>query len=147
MAFHQVTQTNLTPSRPAPQAPSSAYSSAFSSGSSYSPDYTGIGGSPLRKSDQGEFVRSGTVSWKEEGFASFIFLRKWLVLKDETLSVHKSEVSPDHPSIIPRSPHHPPSRHPRRPPSTSRISQTSNESISSHTVYCWRPKKSDTTYP
>jgi len=32
------------------------------------------------------------VSLKEEGFASFMFLRKWLVLKGDTLSIHKSEV-------------------------------------------------------
>ncbi|KAG1751824.1 hypothetical protein EDB19DRAFT_1673839 [Suillus lakei] len=33
------------------------------------------------------------VSMREEGFASFIFLRKWLVLKEQTLSIHKTERS------------------------------------------------------
>jgi len=33
------------------------------------------------------------VSMKEEGFASFMFLRKWLVLKEQSLSIHKTEVS------------------------------------------------------
>lgn len=37
---------------------------------------------------------------KEEGFASFIFLRKWLVLKEQTLSIHKTETSPQQ-SVIP----------------------------------------------
>ena len=113
MAFSQITATNLTPSRPAPQAPvrraidtpssspyhrklqSSGYSATFSSGSSYSPDYTGIGGSPLRHPDLGlgsNVVRCGTVSLKEEGFASFMFLRKWLILREEALSIHKAEV-------------------------------------------------------
>lgn len=39
-----------------------------------------------------QVVRNGMVSLKEEGFASFMFLRKWLVLKGETLSIHKTEV-------------------------------------------------------
>ncbi|KAG9310806.1 Pkinase-domain-containing protein [Chiua virens] len=114
MAFN-VTATNLTPSRPAPQAPlrratdspssvqynsalqSSAYTPSFSSGSSYASDYTGIGGSPIRYSEtsmNSQVIRNGMVSFKEEGFASFMFLRKWLVLKGETLTVHKTESSP-----------------------------------------------------
>ena len=39
-----------------------------------------------------QVIRNGMVSLKEEGFASFMFLRKWLVLKGETLSIHKTEV-------------------------------------------------------
>lgn len=112
MAFN-VTAANLTPSRPAPPAPlrrtadspspshfnsplqGSGYNPSFSSGSSYASDYTGIGGSPIRYSDTSmnyQVVRNGMVSLKEEGFASFMFLRKWLVLKGDTLSIHKSEV-------------------------------------------------------
>ncbi len=38
-------------------------------------------------------VRCGSVSVKEEGtFASWIWQKKWLVLKEQTLSLHKSEV-------------------------------------------------------
>ncbi|KAF8439700.1 kinase-like domain-containing protein [Boletus edulis BED1] len=113
MAFN-VTATNLTPSRPAPQAPlrrptdaqspshynsalqHSGYNTSFSSGSSYASDYTGIGGSPIRYSDasiHSQVVRNGLVSLKEEGFASFMFLRKWLVLKGDSLSIHKTETS------------------------------------------------------
>ncbi|KIJ64241.1 hypothetical protein HYDPIDRAFT_28677 [Hydnomerulius pinastri MD-312] len=122
MAYN-VTATNLTPSRPAPQAPvrrgtdssttpsagyssglqSSGYNASFSSGSSYAPDYTGIGGSPNRNSEamfNTHVVRNGMVSLKEEGFASFMFLRKWLVLKEQTLSVHKTESAPQQ-SVIP----------------------------------------------
>ncbi|KAF8554035.1 Pkinase-domain-containing protein [Imleria badia] len=114
MAFN-ATAAHLTPSRPAPQAPlrrtadspspsgynsalqNSGYNASFSSGSSYASDYTGIGGSPIRYSDTSmnlQVVRNGIVSLKEEGFASFMFLRKWLVLKGETLSIHKTESSP-----------------------------------------------------
>lgn len=32
------------------------------------------------------------VSLKEEGFASFMFLRKWLILKESVLTIHKTEV-------------------------------------------------------
>ena len=45
-------------------------------------------------------IRNGLVSLKEEGFASFMFLRKWLVLKGESLSIHKTEVC----RISPQSP-------------------------------------------
>lgn len=112
MAFN-VTAANLTPSRPAPQAPlrrtvdsaspsqynsgihNTGYNATFSSGSSYASDYTGIGGSPNRYSDtpmSSHVIRNGVVSLKEEGFASFMFLRKWLVLKGELLTIHRNEV-------------------------------------------------------
>lgn len=121
MAYHQVTATSLTPSRPAPQAPqrrgtdnSSLYSSAStlvnsvynpsftltpaspSGSSSYASKYSGIGGSPNRNSDvimNSQIVRSGVVSIKEDGFASWMWKAKWMVLKEQTLSIHKSEVS------------------------------------------------------
>jgi hypothetical protein len=119
MSYHQVTATSLTPSRPAPQAPqrrgpegsmyntnaslaSSGYNPSFTftsaspSGSSYASSYSGIGGSPNRNSEalfNSQVVRSGLVSVKEDGtFASWIWKVKWLVLKEQTLSIHKSEV-------------------------------------------------------
>ena len=135
MAF-QLSATSLTPSRPAPQAPSrrpthplnsgstssgaadsinssiyssstlvaSGYSPSFSltppspsAGSSYSSSYSGIGSSPNRGSSTplgSQIVRSGFVSVKEEGFASLFWGRKWLVLREETLSFQKNEVRP-----------------------------------------------------
>lgn len=39
-------------------------------------------------------VRNGTVSIKEDGFASWLWRPKWLVLKEQTLSIHKSENGP-----------------------------------------------------
>lgn len=122
MAYHQVTATSLTPSRPAPPAPapqrrgtdnpamygtnqslsSSGYNPSFTltpaspSGSSYASTYSGIGGSPNRNSEalfNSQIVRNGLVSIKEDGtFASWIWKAKWLVLKEQTLSIHKSEV-------------------------------------------------------
>lgn len=69
---------------------------ASPSGSSYMTSYTGIGGSPSRGNGFGggsDVVRAGSVSVKEEGtFASWIWKLKWLVLKEQTLSIHKSEV-------------------------------------------------------
>lgn len=120
MAFNQgITAASLTPSRPAPQAPrrgadnspmytqntalaSSGYNASFSltpaspSGSSYASSYSGIGGSPNRNSEavfSSQIVRNGTVSIKEDGFASWLWRPKWLVLKEQTLSIHKTEVS------------------------------------------------------
>lgn len=113
MAFNQVTATSLTPSRPAPQAPvrrgpdstpiyssaSTGYGSSYSTGlgspSSASYSYSGIGGTPNRGSDDGTggIVRQGPVSMKEDSFGNWLFQRKWFVLKEEALSIHKSEVS------------------------------------------------------
>jgi len=116
MAYHQVTATSLTPSRPAPQAPtkrgtensgtdysssSGGYNNSFPftpaspSASSYSFPYSGIGGSPNRGPDDpfnSQIVRSGSVSMKEDSFGNWLFQRKWLVLKEQILSIHKNEV-------------------------------------------------------
>lgn len=92
---------------------SSGYNSSFTftpsspSGSSYATSYSGIGGSPnpSRQSDfmvggggmgtgrSGGTIRAGVVSVKEDGtFASWIWKVKWLILKEMTLTMHKSEV-------------------------------------------------------
>jgi hypothetical protein len=112
MAYHQVSASSLTPSRPAPQAPrlpvynsntlaASGYNPSFSltssspSGSSYAPSYSGIGGSPNRMNESfgdSRIVRNGVVSVKEDGFASWLWRPKWLILKEQTLSIHKNEV-------------------------------------------------------
>lgn len=96
---------SLTPSRPAPPAPqrratdnalaSAGYNLSSSSSSTYAQSYSGIGGSPNRNSDVGAspgIVRSGTVTVKEDGFASFLWRPKWLALREHTLSMHKNEV-------------------------------------------------------
>ena len=119
MAFNQVTATSLTPSRPAPQIPirqvsTSSSSTAFSSSSSvtltppsistssYATSYSGIGGTPNiggfpKRSSEGAgtsgVIRQGPAGFKEDAFASWIWREKWLVLKEQTLSVHKNEVS------------------------------------------------------
>lgn|SRR6266850_1378519 len=119
MAFNQVTATSLTPSRPAPpipirQASISSSSTAFStsssvtlspasaSTSSYASSYSGIGGTPniggfpKRTSEvvnMSGIVRQGPVGFKEDAFASWIWREKWLILREQSLSVHKNEVS------------------------------------------------------
>ncbi|KAI0752103.1 Pkinase-domain-containing protein [Fomes fomentarius] len=121
MAHYQVTAASLTPTRPAPAAPmrrgndiqnvlsSSGYASSFSvgtsspSGSSYASSYSGIGGSPNRNSDMvssSHIVRSGLVAIKEDGIVSWLWRPKWLVLKEQTLSIHKNETSPQYQSLI-----------------------------------------------
>jgi hypothetical protein len=81
---------------------SSGYNASFSltpsspSGSSYASSYSGIGASPNRNSEavfNSHVVRNGMVSIKEDGFASWLWRPKWLVLKEQTLSIHKTEVS------------------------------------------------------
>ncbi|CAL1697571.1 unnamed protein product [Somion occarium] len=105
---------SLTPTRPAPAAPlrkgsdiqnvlsSSGYGSSFSVGTSSisgssSSLYSGIGGSPDRMSDGlmgTRIVRHGTVSVKEDGLVSWLWRPKYLVLKEQTLSIHKNESAP-----------------------------------------------------
>lgn len=112
------TASSLTPSRPAPSPSmysssqstlvssqstlaSNGYGPAFTfnpsspAGSSYSSSYSGIGGSPSLSngSSSGGVVRQGPVSVKEDGtLTSWIWKVKWLVLKEMTLTLHKSEV-------------------------------------------------------
>ena len=118
MAYHQVTATSLTPSRPAPQAPTrrensgneysmnssspggynvslASFTPSSPSASSYAFPYSGIGGSPNRGPDDAlnsQIVRNGLVSMKEDSFGSWLFQRRWLVLREQTLSIHKNEV-------------------------------------------------------
>ncbi|KAF7326916.1 Non-specific serine/threonine protein kinase [Mycena venus] len=113
------TTSSLTPSRPAPSPSmysssqstivssqstlaSNGYGPAFTfnpsspAGSSYSSSYSGIGGSPSLSngSGSGGVVRQGPVSVKEDGtLTSWIWKVKWLVLKEMTLTLHKSEQS------------------------------------------------------
>ncbi|KAJ2916361.1 hypothetical protein MD484_g4030, partial [Candolleomyces efflorescens] len=122
MSYHQVSSNSLTPSRPAPQAPqrrndqvplystsnalsSSGYNSSFTHNSSASPSgssysnmsYSGIGATPNRGSDDtmgSQVIRAGNVSIKEDGFGNWLWQRKWLVLKEQILSLHKSENAP-----------------------------------------------------
>lgn len=119
MAFNQVTATSLTPSRPAPpipirQASASSSSTAFTSSSSltlapslvstssYATSYSGIGGTPniggfpkrgLEVATVSGIIRQGSVGFKEDAFASWIWREKWLVLREQSLTVHKNEVS------------------------------------------------------
>ncbi|KAJ7711567.1 STE/STE20/PAKA protein kinase [Mycena metata] len=107
----------LTPSRPAPSPSmysssssltSNGYGPAFTfnpsspSGSSYATSYSGIGGSPTSGSGPGGgVVRQGPVSVKEDGtFASWIWKVKWMILKEQTLTLHKSENSPQQSVIL-----------------------------------------------
>ncbi|KIM29230.1 hypothetical protein M408DRAFT_328910 [Serendipita vermifera MAFF 305830] len=97
--------------------PASVNNSLYA-GSSYSPSYSSntsgwssIGFSPspnpsirtgsstavnasILGTPDGGIVRSGYVSVKEDGFASFIWSRKWLVLKEHIISFHKNENAP-----------------------------------------------------
>ncbi|KAJ7619417.1 STE/STE20/PAKA protein kinase [Roridomyces roridus] len=123
------TQSSLTPSRPAPSPsmysasqssllssqssktlanngynPAFTFSPSSPSSSSYSASYSGIGGSPSASNGSslgGGVVRQGNVSIKEDGtFASWIWKVKWLVLKEMTLTMHKSEGSPQQSVIL-----------------------------------------------
>ncbi|KZS89295.1 Pkinase-domain-containing protein [Sistotremastrum niveocremeum HHB9708] len=88
---------------------SQGYSSAFQlappspSVSTYHSAYSGIGGSPNRGSSNmslanAQVVRNGWVQIKEAGWLAS-WNRKWIVLKEETLTFHKNETS-QHNSVV-----------------------------------------------
>lgn len=116
---HYVSTTSLTPTRPAPSPQTqrrgttessfststalanSGYSSSFTGSSSPSISYNysngGIGSAPTRGNSGDDFpgsqiIRSGNASIKEDGFASWLWKAKWLILKEQTLTIHKNEV-------------------------------------------------------
>jgi hypothetical protein len=103
MSYGNVGSMALQPSRPAPPAPQRRVTDNGLASVGYSLSlpapggaYSGIGGSPGRAFDGGPpasaVVRQGTVQVKEEGFASFLWRPKFLVLKETTLTLHKSDV-------------------------------------------------------
>ncbi|ELU37512.1 PBD domain-containing protein [Rhizoctonia solani AG-1 IA] len=58
--------------------------------------YGGVGAAPVGNGSSlssNNIVKSGEVSVKEEGLTSWIWTRKWMVLKEQTLSFHKNESS------------------------------------------------------
>jgi hypothetical protein len=57
--------------------------------------YGGVGAAPVGNGSSlssNNIVKSGDVSVKEEGLTSWMWTRKWMVLKEQTLSFHKNEV-------------------------------------------------------
>ncbi|KAG6848441.1 hypothetical protein H0H93_016921 [Arthromyces matolae] len=85
--------------------PSFSFTPSSPSASSYNTSYSGIGGSPVPNRSQealfnSQVVRAGPVSIKEEGTFAWIWKLKWLVLKEQTLSLHKSEHSPQQAVIL-----------------------------------------------
>ena len=120
----------LTPSRPAPPAPMSRSASANSaasgsesyfdasnsslgrqhiSGEASTPSYGAT--TPIQQStrslhkpsgpiDPASIVRRGYVSVKEEGLKSWIWSKRWLVLRERALSMHKNDVR----DLLPRKP-------------------------------------------
>jgi hypothetical protein len=89
MSFHPISAGSLTPSRPAPPAPHRRPTDPLPPA-----PYSGIGATPgAPDAFAAGFIRSGTVIIKEEGgFSSWLWKTKWVVLREQTISIHKSEV-------------------------------------------------------
>ncbi|GAA5845412.1 hypothetical protein JCM11251_005066 [Rhodosporidiobolus azoricus] len=108
--------SSLTPSRPAPPIPhplvsgstpsstltSSPYSSSpahsanlYASTSSYTPSAS----PPVAASAQ-TIVRRGWINVKEDGLRAWIWSKRWLVLREQTLSLYKNEASTTTPSTL-----------------------------------------------
>jgi hypothetical protein len=109
-AMASFTQSSLQPSRAAPPAPQRrateapltklGYANTFPitppspSVSSYHTAYSGIGGSPNIRGnslDSAQLVRTGWSQVKEDGFFSQ-WNKRWLVLKEQSLFIQRSEV-------------------------------------------------------
>ncbi|ORY85997.1 kinase-like domain-containing protein [Leucosporidium creatinivorum] len=105
---HDAHQPSLTPSRPAPpvpgqhsgsaaspslsQAPSTfsspqpSFDSSSASGTAYNLAGTGAGSAQT-------IVKRGWVSVKEDGLRAWIWSKRWLILREQTLSFYKNEAS------------------------------------------------------
>jgi hypothetical protein len=165
MAHFQVSSASLTPSRPAPSPAqpklssdpfslaSAGYNSSFTTLSSFNNNnYSGIGSAPSRGNSADEFsgsrvVRSGNASIKEDGFASWLWKAKWLVLTEQVLSIHKNEVSSLFPSLLRFFGDPCISSHRHNKPSFFLVtSQTSSAQTSSPIVSFWKQRIRNTGY-
>ena len=87
MSFHPISASSLTPSRPAPPAPNRRPTDPLIG------SYSGIGATPGGDTFATGVIRSGFLTIKEEGgFSSWIWKTKWVVLKEQAITIHKSEV-------------------------------------------------------
>jgi protein-serine/threonine kinase len=77
----------MAPSFSAPAFPSSAYPPVSPDPTAMSPYSGAAGGQPSTT-----IVRRGWVSVKEEGLRSWIWSKRWLILRESTLTMHKNEV-------------------------------------------------------
>ena len=88
-AYNNIARAPLTPSRPAPAAPRRQGT----------PQTNSVGESPGGTASSSSLspherpVRSGYVSVKEDGFGNWLWSKKWLVLREETLVLYRNEVS------------------------------------------------------
>jgi hypothetical protein len=86
-------------------ASQNSYSSGYTAGppspsmSQYHSTYSGIGGSPNRNGQSAlnlgqDVIRNGWAQVKDDGFAGFLntWSKKFLVLREQTLSIQKNEV-------------------------------------------------------
>jgi hypothetical protein len=142
LSFHPISAGSLTPSRPAPPAPHRRPTDPLPPA-----PYSGIGATPgAPDAFAAGFIRSGTVIIKEEGgFSSWLWKTKWVVLREQTISIHKSEVRAPLSCLAPPSPPRASSRR-RRSSSTSATSPTSSASISSPTVFYSSQRTSASIY-
>lgn len=115
-------------SRPAPLEPN---------GSSTHPLlHLGIGATPLTPSATDHIIRCGTVNVKEDGLSAWLWKTKWIVLREQTISIHKSEVRVPLSYSQPLTPRA--SLPFRRLPSSYATSPASSAAISRPTVCCSR---------
>lgn len=80
----------LTPSRPAPPVPGR-------DSPSFAPQQVAFGSSPFAVPGAGAgsaqtIVRRGWVGVKEDGLRAWIWSKRWLVLREQTLNFYKNEV-------------------------------------------------------
>ena len=97
----------LTPTRPAPPIPGSASRAPASSPSSSPGAYArnptqksgtrspqmALSGGAMGSPGPATIVRRGWVTVKEDGLRAWLWSKRWLVLREHTLSFYKSEVS------------------------------------------------------
>ncbi|GAA5890886.1 hypothetical protein JCM16303_005284 [Sporobolomyces ruberrimus] len=94
------TSANLTPSRPAPPIPGTASSLSSHSAANARPSLptsnsysSGFSPGASTSSSAQTIVRRGWVSVKEDGLRAWIWSKRWLILREQSLSFYKSETN------------------------------------------------------
>lgn len=97
---------SLTPSRPAPPAPRGSrgqpdqtyrsherlQATPQSTPNNYTTGMTGMLSTPSGSGSTQTIIRRGWVGVKEDGLRAWIWSKRWLILREQTLTFHKNEV-------------------------------------------------------
>jgi serine/threonine-protein kinase CLA4 len=90
--YSNYASSNYTPSRPAPAPPTSTSLSPDSPYSASSLRQVAPATNGFGFLNPTTIIKRGWISIKEDGIRSFIWAKKWVILKEQVMSIYKNEV-------------------------------------------------------